>query len=443
MLGTKTMAPTEIVPKSFREHQFYPWLIWILGAGFFFAEYFARVAPSVMVPQLMETFQVDALSLGALSAFFYYAYVLMQVPVGALVDRYGPHRLLTLTPLVCALGCLLFATSQTLWVAQLSRFMMGFGASFAFVGTLKLATVWFSNTRFGLLAGLTQALGMLGAAMGAGPLSMVVKGVGWQNTMLMIGATLLVLAILIGIFVRDRPNGASVSAAHHNHHQTTYTIVSGLGIVLRNPQSWINALFVGLLYAPTASFAELWGVSYLSRTHSLDPQIAASCISFIFIGWAIGSPLLGWFSDRIQRRRPALLFSVIASLCLMTIILYVPIHSVPLLFALLFLYGLSNTGVATSYAVASEINPHPVAGTSMAFANMASVIVGAAFQPLIGWFLDLQWDGQMENGARIFSTHAYQMSMMALPICLALGIGVVMFVKESYVSLKTSPLHGH
>ena len=120
----------------------------------------------------------------------------------------------------------------------------------------------------------------------------------------------------------------------------------------------------------------------------------------------------------------------------MTLALYWPNLSVPMLFLLMFLYGLSNTGVGVSYAVAGEINERRVAGTSLAFANMASIIIGAAFQPLIGWFLDLQWDGKMVGGIPVYSIEAYRQAMLALPICLAVGLLSTFFVKETYCKLK-------
>src|ERR1700722_11221771 len=117
----------DVKSKSKFKIGFSPWLIWGLGAAFFFAEYFARVAPSVMVPDLMRDFGVNAQALGTLSAFFYYAYVSMQIPVGILVDRYGPHRLLTVMCILCGLGCLLFASAKDVMAADIGRFLMGFG----------------------------------------------------------------------------------------------------------------------------------------------------------------------------------------------------------------------------------------------------------------------------------------------------------------------------
>lgn len=163
--------------------------------------------------------------------------------------------------------------------------------------------------------------------------------------------------------------------------------------------------------------------------------LAAEAISCIFLGWAIGGPLVGMLSDRMRRRKPVMLGSAIFSFIFMTAVLYMPHISVPVLFLLMFLYGVSNTGVGASYALAGEINPRRVAGTSLAFANMASIMIAAIFQPLMGWFLDLQWDGTMVGGARDYSVQAFHYAMIALPLCLALGAIVTIFVKETHCQI--------
>jgi MFS family permease len=407
----------------------YPWIVWGLAAAFFFSEYFARVAPGVMVPDLMRDFKVTALTLGSLSAFFYYAYVGMQVPVGILVDRFGPHRLLTVATVLCGAGCLLFASAQSVGLAEAGRFLMGFGASFAFVGTLKLAAVWFPATQFGLLAGLTQALGMLGASVGEAPMSFSVGFIGWRSTMFLVASIFVVLAFFIGFIVRDRPKG--MPPARHEL-ATGANLLAGLQAVLANPQSWYNALYAGFLYAPTAAFAELWGVAFLTRTYGLRPHLAATGVGLIFIGWGVGGPIVGWLSDHIRRRRSIMIASAVLSFILISLVLFTPSLSVSALFTILFLYGVANTGVATAYAVSTEINPRPVAGTSLAFANMASVLVGAAFQPLIGWFLDLHWDGKMLNGAPFYSSMDFHLAMILLPVCLVLAFVAALFVRETY-----------
>lgn len=410
------------------QHPYYPWLVWGLAASAFFIEYFARVAPGVMIDSLMHDFKVQALALGSLSAFFYYTYVGMQIPVGILVDRFSLRWLLTSMIFLCGVSCLIFATTTRLEVAAFARLMLGFGAAFAFVSALKVAAVWFPAQKFGLLAGLTQALGMLGAAVGQMPMAYLVTHFGWRFALSLIAFLMILLSFLVALWVRD-PNLTTQAKVQKTH---IHSPGSGLVSVLRNPQSWWNALLAGLLYAPTAALAELWGVKFFRQTYHLTNEVAAMGIGLIFIGWTIGGPLVGWISDKIQRRKPIIILSASFSLLFASLVILVPGLPLGILFSLLFLYGLSNTGVATAYAVASEINPQTVAGTSVAFANMASVIIGAGFQPLIGWLLQKNWSGMMLQGLPYYSNNDFRSALLILLVSLLLAIFVACGIKETY-----------
>jgi len=413
---------------------YYAWVVWGLAAAFFFCDYFARVSPSVMVPDLMRAFSVTALGLGNLSAFFYYPYVAMQLPVGLLVDRISVRWLLMAMALLTGFACYIFGAATVIQVAELGRFLLGFGAAFAFVGALKLASMWFSPSRLGLLAGLTQALGMLGANVGEWPVAHAVTSWGWRHTMFVMAAIFAVLAVLIALFVRDHPPGIDLSL----HKQRSHKIWRSLKCVLSNPQSWWNGLYVGLVFAPTAAYAELWGVMHLEHVHHLSHNAAAAANGMIFLGWAIGGPIAGWISDKIRRRRPVMIYSAVLSCIFMSLVLFVPGLSKPTIFVLLFCYGLSNTGVGVSYALAAEINPRWVSGTSMAFANMASVIVGAFFQPIIGWLIDLHAKHKIVAGLPVYSPSDFNVAMFILPLSLVLAIVFAFTVRETYCEVMES-----
>ncbi|MCW5752751.1 MAG: MFS transporter, partial [Alphaproteobacteria bacterium] len=94
-----------------------PWAAWALGSLFFCYGFFHRVSPSVMVEDLMRDFAVGGAILGNLSAFYFYAYASLQIPVGLLLDRHGPRRLLTGAALLCAAGSLVFALAPGLGTA--------------------------------------------------------------------------------------------------------------------------------------------------------------------------------------------------------------------------------------------------------------------------------------------------------------------------------------
>jgi predicted MFS family arabinose efflux permease len=113
------------------------WIAWGTGAVFFFYAWVLRVAPSVMIEELMRDFAVGAAAIGNLSAFYFYGYAGMQVPIGMLIDRFGPRRLLTAAAFVCALGCVLFALSSTFWGLALGRFVIGASAAFSLVGAWR------------------------------------------------------------------------------------------------------------------------------------------------------------------------------------------------------------------------------------------------------------------------------------------------------------------
>lgn len=424
------MKKTQSSNAKYVNYGAYAWLVWGLAAAFFFSDYFARVSPGVMAPQLMEAFQMSATGFGALSAFFYYPYLGMQIPVGLLVDRFSVRLLLTVMTLLTGIACAIFAVANIFSIAAFGRFLLGFSASFAFVSALKLASVWFDQSRFGMLAGFTQALGMLGAFVGEAPVAYAVAQLGWRETMWVMAIIFFILAVAIAIFIRDYPKNQKNILVQE--HRADHSIWKSLLVVLKSPQSWFNALYAGMVFAPTAAFAELWGVEHLVHTHHLSHSLAAFGNGMIFLGWGIGGPIVGWISDRLERRKPVMLASAILSGIFISIVLFIPNLSSFAIFTFLFLYGVSNTGVAIAYAVASEINPRQVSGASMAFANMMSVIPGAMMQPVIGRLLDYHSGQQIVNNIPVYTASDFNFAMLSLPLALVIAIFLVFFIKETY-----------
>ena len=146
-MTSKTIEHIEAGSKS------YAWIVWACSALFFFYEFCLQSSPSVMVPELMQAFHVDASHLGKLSAYYFYAYALMQLPVGLLLDRFGPRIMMTVACFICALGAFIFSHTESLIAAEWARFFMGLGSACAFISALKLASLWFPPHRYPLLVG--------------------------------------------------------------------------------------------------------------------------------------------------------------------------------------------------------------------------------------------------------------------------------------------------
>lgn len=398
--------------------------MWSLGALFFCYEFMLQVSPSVMVNQLMTTFNVNAAQLGNLSAFYLYAYTIMQIPVGLLLDRFGVRRLMTLAALLCALGALLFALAPTFLVASLGRFLIGFGSAFAVVSALHIAATWLPINRFAMMTGVLLTIGFIGAIAGQAPLAVLVNHIGWRHTLLAFAIGGGILSVLLWLIVRDRAMKLRAS--------NKASLSDGLKHVLKSKQSWLIAIYAGLMYLPTPAFAALWGVPFLMQSHGLSAATAALIVSMIYVGYAVGSPLFGWLSDRIGRRRPPLYIASIGSLLSLLIVLYCNELSLFLMGCFLFSFGFFTSGCFTSFSIAREINPPQVNATTLGFVNTLNSLGGALAQPLIGMILDWRWGGQMQNGIRHFSLNDFHVALAILPICLLISILLLPFVKETF-----------
>ena len=183
-----------------------PWIVWFLTALFYLYENILQVSPGVMVPDLMASFSINSAALGGLIGFFFYAYASMQIPVGVLVDNYNARFLLTGATLSCIVGCVLFATATHVAVAAVGRLLIGFGAAFAAVCSMKIASNWFPAKQFSLLVGLMVTMGMLGSMIGEKPLAHLVDYMGWRYTVLTLAACGVVLVILIFSIILHSPS---------------------------------------------------------------------------------------------------------------------------------------------------------------------------------------------------------------------------------------------
>lgn len=405
----------------------HPYFVWFLGAVFFLVDYIIRVSPSVLTPELMRVFNVNAFAVGLFSGYFYYAYISMQIPVGILVDKFGPKRLLVVSVLICSLSVLIFSNTGSINIGYLSRLLMGFGAAFAFVGTLKLISLWFSPQRFALLAGITQAMGMLGAMIGQGPMSSLYHSIGWRECMHGLGIFFILLCLFIFVVVKDENKYLD---QHDVSSSDTVQILPALKSVFTNTQSWLNCLFVGLMYAPSACFGEQWGAPFLSTSQNISITAAGQETGIMFIGLAIGCPVLGWISDYLKKRVLIMRISVAICLVLLTAVIYGNLNTAWATL-ILFIYGFFNSGIVVSYAMASEINSRQYTGIALGISNMASVIIGAIMIPIVGWLLDHLWSGEIQNGVHVFDIHAYKLAFLALPIGFILAFAVTFFQKDT------------
>lgn len=381
-----------------------------------------------MTSDLMLTYHINAAALGNLIAFYYYIYTPMQLPVGMLMDVYGPRRLLTLAGLSCAVGTYLFASTDIFAIAAFGRFLVGFGSAFAFVGVLKLATLWLPPQRFALISGITTTLGMVGGMLGDIILTVLINKHGWRLSSYWAACFGMVLALLMFLLLRD--GGSQTGYAPHEV-PTLKGILKGSLRIVKNPQIWINGLIGCLLYLPTSVFAELWGIPFLSQALHFSPSAAANAISLIFLGWATGGPIAGLISDVLKQRRLPMTIGAVMAAILFSIVLYVPHVPVYAVCIIFYLFGFFSSAQVIIFAVGREISSSKTSGTAIALTNMFVMIGGVIFQPVVGILLEWR-GGKFVEGLHVYSADAYQYALAVLPFGLVLTVFLTFFLKETH-----------
>jgi MFS family permease len=398
---------------------------WMTGSAFFFYAWVLRVSPSVMVDELMRDFVVGGAILGNLSAFYFYAYAGLQVPMGVLLDRFGPRRLMTVAALVCGGGAVLFAATEVLALTYLGRLLIGGGAACSFVAALSIAARWFPPRRFALLAGISQALGMAGGVAGQAPVGFLVDTVGWRPASMGLAIFGLAIALAAWHLVPRRQSADRASAGDG-------TLLAGLRIAAANPQTWLAAL-VGLASAaPLLGFAALWGVPYLEKAYGLEREVAASLTSLLFAGWGIGAPLIGWLSDRLGRRKPPMITGILIALTGMSVLLYWPGLSVTAVAVLCFIIGMAGSAQLLCFALTRESNPTWGAGAALGIVNTMVTGGGALFQPAIGFALDLAWSGETASGVPVYAVADYIAALSIMVAAGGVGLLATLALKETF-----------
>lgn len=410
-------------------HVAHAWFIWLLSALFMFYKYAIEVSPSVMATTLMASFDISGAALGNLAACYFYAYLLFQIPAGLLIDKMGPRRITTVAIVLCSIGAWVFASAHQISVACLGRFLTGAGAAFAAVNCLKLTANWFPPRRFAFMAGLMMTLAMLGAVGGQAPLSLFIEALDWRIALKTISMAGLSLSILFWLVVRDR------SPTHQVDKKITSEKISlkeALKRVLSSPQAWWLSAYSGFAFAPVMVFGGLWGVSFLSEAFHLSQNVAAGAMSFIFIGFSLGAPFFGWFSDWMGRRVVLMGWGTLAALVCLTAVIYMPGLELYQIETLLFLFGFSISSFLLCFTMIREINAPILAATAISFMNAFDALFGAVSDPLTGKLLDMAWEGTVVEGARVFSVSAYKAAFLTLPVYLLISLATLWKVKETY-----------
>lgn len=396
---------------SFSHSRMISWMIWTIASVFYAYQYILRVMPNIMLHDIMQQFHIDTATFGQFSGVYYIGYSLLHLPVGILLDRFGPKKIMSGCILLTVLGLspLLFATH---WIFPIiGRFLIGLGSSAAILGVFKIIRMAFKEEQFPRMLSISVTIGLIGAIYGGGPVHYMRETMGYEAVLYVFAGMGLALALATFLLI------PSLSSKPER------TVFSDIKEVLSNRRVIGSCIFAGMMVGPLEGFADVWGTVFLKVGYQMDGSVAASLPSMIYIGMCFGSPILSFIADKMG----SYLLTIIGAGILMTtsfvLMLTMPLATTVLTLSFICI-GISSAYQILAIYKASTYVREQVAGLTTAMANMIIMIFGYVFHTLMGTIIKAM-GGQTEASA-LFS------GVWVIPIALAIGsLGFIfLFLQE-------------
>jgi len=385
------------------------WLIFTVLTGLYVIAYFYRVSAAVIARDLAAELQLSPRRLGDVSAALFFFFALAQLPLGPLLDRFSPRRVIALLGVVTAAGALLFAHSSSYGEALAGRALIGLGTACVLMGSLKIYTQWFPPRQFATLAGLQVAIGNSGNLLATTPLAWLAANYGWRQTFVAAAALTALAAWVVWAVVRDTP----VSRAKDRGR---FPLLAGWRALAGAPSFWLLAALAFFWYGGYMAVQGLWGGPYLMEVLGLSRDQAAHLLLLTALGFIVGSPLAGRLSDRLLASRKKVLAAGQFGLLLLLALFLGPLEMLPAVLrpAIFFLFGLCVATGPVLYAQVKELFPGELAATAMTAVNFFVVMGAALLQQAMGRVLDGQ--GPASPGA-YHAAFALPVTGLALAWC--------------------------
>jgi MFS family permease len=405
-----------------------PWLVCFSAALFFFYEFMQVNMFNAITSALMKEFSLSAVQVGQISANYFYATLFFLFPAGMILDRCSTRKIILVAMASSVLCTFLFALATHIWMGDVCRFITGIGGSFCFISCIRLASSWFPPRRLALVIGLIVTIAMFGGMLAQTPMTLLTDLLGWRGMLLIDGLAGLVMLIPILLFIKDRPEVAINKFEAHTA-LPWFKFIQSLKSSLLNLQNWLGGVYTSLLNLPIFLLGAMWGSLYLVQAHGLTRTQASFVTSMIFIGTIIGSPVIGWYSDRMALR-PMILCATL-SLVTILLIMFIPHLSLYSLMLLFFATGFFSSAQIISYPLIAESNPPALIGTAEGIASTL-VMAGGISQPLFGALLNFSGNHQIINGVSYYANSDFLLAMSLMPIAFLIGLVASFFMRETH-----------
>ena len=376
------------------------WVIWIIASIFYAYQYIIRVMPNILMDDIMQQFNIDAVVFGQFSGVYYLGYSLMHLPVGVMLDHYGPRKVMTACILLMVLGLVPMIYAEHWVYPILGRVIIGIGSSAAILGVFKIIRMTFSKAHFSRMLSFSVTIGLIGGIYGGAPISYMKEALGYDavvQSFALIGVALAVVTYFIIPDIRQENNS---------------TVMSEIREVLGNKKVIITCILAGLMVGPIEGFTDVWGTAFFKKVYGFGGDVSSSLPSMIFIGMCFGAPILNFIAEKSK----SYLGTIIGSGIIMAIIFSALVMTkleVSMISISFILVGVCSAyQILAIYKASTYVADH-VVGLTTAVANMIIMIFGYGFHTIIGYVIKINSAGDISQ--------AFNYGIAVIPVTLIMG----------------------
>lgn len=363
------------------------WLILAVGVFAYFSAVAQRTSFGVATVEAADRFQTAASGLSMFSMMQVLVYAVLQVPVGVLVDRYGPRILITIGAVSMAAGQLQLAAAQSVAGGVVGRILVGAGDAATFVCVMRLLPVWFSALKVPMLTQVVGMTGNLGQLFSVIPFAVLLHATGWVPSFVTMAGMCVLAAVLSGLVLRNNPPGVRVL----NDSISFASVRASMSQSLREPGTQLGFWVHFTVQFAGNTFALMWAYPYLQNAQGLDPTQASFVMTVYVVFNVVVAPIVGKLSARFARRRSrlVLLFCLVAWSGWAILLLWPGQAPLAVVHVCVCMIALSLPASMMAFDIVRAFNPPHRGGTATGLANVGGFAASLLAIYVTGLVLDL------------------------------------------------------
>lgn len=388
------------------------YIVWFIVSLFVVYSFSLNTAAAVFADSIKTSLRVSNFDVAFGLSAFIVGFALMQIPAGFLLDKYNSRYIVSAAILVLALGNIIISFANNFVLFYIANLIQGIGASFAFIAAGIVISQWFAARLFPILFGLTQTISCILTTIIHYIFSVALTTHTWNqiyNMLALFGSVLFIISLILVRSPADRPQSKNISLKH------------SLRTVLNSRQIALCAIAATTSFGTLLAYASFWYLD-IQKFYSVKMLDAVVISGMLFIGIGLGTPILGWISNRIKSRK----LVIHVTLCLGTIFLimclYLPhyqFESLILIKVVSFIAGFLLSGAMLFYTMVSEQSSNNSRGVALSVTNTGVFLFNSLLMFIPYLFIT--------KISTMFFTYLW-----VLPCCVIISILINYFLKESY-----------